>query len=54
MADVEERADVRVVQAGNNAGFVVEPSAAPWIIGNAVRQDFDRRHPIQARIARAR
>ena len=53
MADVVQRADVRVVQARDRPGFAIKPFPALGIIGHTMRQDLDRDDAIQPRVARA-
>ena len=53
MADVVERADVRMIQAGNGAGFAIESLANFRRVGYALRENFDGDGAVQPRIARA-
>lgn len=51
LADIVERADMGMIQAGNRFGFTLETLPA-FGVGNPVgRQDFDRDGPVQAGIA---
>jgi hypothetical protein len=50
MARVEERADVRMVQAGNRFCFALESLAQFGTIRKLRRQNFDRDNSIKARI----
>ena len=52
VADVEQRADVRVVQARDGARFALEALAAPWITATSGGQDLDGDDAIQPRVAR--
>ena len=40
--DIEQRADIRMVQRGDGAGFVLEAGAHILALGDLVSQDFDR------------
>ena len=51
-ADVVERADVRVVERGDRAGFALEPLAELRVAGEVRRQDLDRDGAIETRVAR--
>jgi hypothetical protein len=50
-ADVIQDADVRVVESGDGAGFLLEPAAPFAIRGGAGGQDLDRDVAAQPRIA---
>ena len=52
LADVVQRADVRVRQARDRAGFAPKAFLAPGVIGDARRQDLDRDGSIEPRVAR--
>jgi hypothetical protein len=52
LADVVERADVRMLEARDVARLALEALAPPGIGGDAGRQDLDRDQTIQARVAR--
>ena len=52
-ADVVERADIRVCDAGDGARFVAEPfDPAAWRVQELAREQLDGDGPIQSRIAR--
>ena len=51
MADVEERADVRMIQAGDGARFAIEALAQVRAIGQVRGQDFDRDGAVEPRVA---
>ena len=53
MADVVERADVRMIQAGDRFCFALESLAQFGTIGKMSRQNFDGDDSIEARIAGA-
>jgi hypothetical protein len=52
-ADVVERADVRMIQRRDRARLALEARAQVLALGDALRQDFDRYLPVEARVARA-
>ena len=39
--DIEQRADIRMVQRGDGAGFVLEAGAHIFTLGDATRQQHD-------------
>ncbi len=51
LADVVERADVRMVELRDRAGFAVEPLAELRISGEGFGQDLDGDDAIEARVA---
>jgi len=51
-ADVMQRADVRVVQAGDGLRLALEPLLQIGVGGDVLRQDFDGDGAIQSRIPR--
>ncbi len=52
-ANVVQSADVCVVQARDGLGFAVEPLPATRIVRQALKQDLDCDHAIQAQVAGA-
>ena len=52
VADVVERADVRVGQGGDRARLPIEPLPRLAILGRVPRQDLDRHGSIETRIPR--
>ena len=50
VADVVQRADVRMVQAADRARFALESIAERRVAGKLLGQDLDRHQPIQARV----
>ena len=52
LADVVERADVRMIELRDRARFAVEPLAELRVGGEALGQDLDRDGAIEARVAR--
>jgi hypothetical protein len=52
-ADVVERADVRMIQRGDRAGFALETLAALRVRGKIRRQNLDRNVAPEARVARS-
>ena len=53
MADVVERADVRVRQRRDGAGLALKPLAGGRVVGQVRREHLDRDGAVQARISRA-
>src|SRR6266404_2498739 len=53
LADVEECADVRMIQAGNSARFALESFAQFGTIRKMRRQNFDGDDAVEPRVARA-
>src|SRR5262245_17489694 len=53
LTDVVQRADVRVVQAGDGAGLTLEALAQIWIGREMLGQHFDRDEAIEPAIARS-
>ena len=51
--DVVERADVRVIQSGNDARFPLEALTRGFVGGDVRQEHFDRDGPPQSRVARA-
>src|SRR5216684_4409043 len=47
LADVMERADVRMVEAGNRARLPFEPLAPRWTVGNIAGQYLDGHNAIE-------
>jgi hypothetical protein len=45
--DVEERADVRVIQRGDGTGLALEAGLRQRIAGSAGRKDLDRDVPVE-------
>ena len=52
MANVVQRADVRMAQAGDGLGFAVETFAQLRIAGEMLGQNFDRDSAVEPRVAR--
>ncbi len=52
LADVMERADVRMVQAGGRLGFPLEPLAQIGIVGDVRQEHLDGDGTIQAGVER--
>jgi len=52
VADVVQRADVRMIQAGDNFGFTLEALAARRIISKMRRKNLDGDGAVQARVPR--
>ena len=50
LADIMERADVRVVQAGDHSGFAFEPLARLRAVQNPVRQHLHRNSSVEPNI----
>jgi len=50
LADVVQRADVRVIQRGDRLRFALEPVAPLRIVGEMRRQHFDRDRAVQSRV----
>ncbi len=53
LADVVERADVRVIEGADRLGFALEAFAAIGIRGRRIGQDLDRDGAIQPAVPRA-
>ena len=51
-ADVVERADMGVVQAGDGPGFALEALAAFGVLATIGRQNLDRDGAVEARVVR--
>jgi hypothetical protein len=51
-ADVEQYADIRMLQAGDGAGLAFEASAQIVPVGDELREDFDGDGAVEPRIAR--
>jgi hypothetical protein len=51
LADVVQRADVRMIEAGNDFGFAFETLAAGSIVGEFVGENLDGYNTLQTRIA---
>ena len=49
-ADVVQRADVRVVQAGDGLRFALEALLHLGVVGEVRRQDLDRDRAVQPRV----
>ena len=49
-ADVEERADVRMVQAGDSTGLPLEPLLEPGVVGKVRRKDLDGNRAVEASV----
>ena len=50
LADVEDRADIRMIERGRGARFALEPFEGFAIRGERGRQEFDGDLPAQARV----
>ena len=51
VADVVERADVRVIERGDRAGFILEPRAEVWLGRQRRREHLDRHDAVEPGIA---
>jgi len=51
LADVEERADVRMVEAGDGTSFALESFAQLGPVGQMIRQDLDGHGAVEAGVA---
>ena len=52
LADIEQRADVRMTQRGDRARFGLKSTSKVGPVGQITRQELDGHRPIQPRIAR--
>jgi hypothetical protein len=50
-ADIEEDADIRMLQAGDGAGLAFEASAQIVPVGDELREDFDGDGAVEPRVA---
>jgi hypothetical protein len=52
-ADIEKRADIRMIQRGDGLGFALEPELARGVAGKMCRENFNGNGPLKTRVASA-